>query len=64
VTGLPYDTLRAVIGLTGDGTGSLKEFGINYGQVDLTPDGKPDYDEIRRRVKPGLKMVYIQRSRG
>ena len=28
VTGMPYDTLRGVIGLTGDGNGSLKEFGI------------------------------------
>lgn len=64
VTGIPYDTLRAVIGLTGNGNGSLKEFGINYEQIDLTSDGKPDYDEIRRQVKPGIKMVYIQRSRG
>lgn len=64
VTGIPYDTLRAVIGLTGDGNGSLKEFGINYEQVDLAPDGKPDYDEINRRVNPKIKMVYIQRSRG
>ena len=64
VTGIPYDTLRAVIGLTGDGNGSLKEFGIHYEQVDMTPDGKLDYDEIARRVHPGLRMVYIQRSRG
>ncbi len=64
VTGVPYDTLQGVIGLTGDGNGSLREFGIRYEQVELTPDGKPDYDEIARRVKPGLKMAYIQRSRG
>lgn len=64
VTGIPYDTLRGVIGLTGDGNGSLKEFGIRYEQVDLKPDGTPDLEEIGRRVHPGLKMVYIQRSRG
>ena len=64
VTGLPYDTLRAVIGLSGNGIGSLKEFGIRYEQVDLTPDGKPDYGEIARRVNPGVKLVYLQRSRG
>ena len=64
VTGVPYDTLQGVIGLTGDGNGSLREFGIRYEQVELTPDGKPDYEEIARRVKPGLKMAYIQRSRG
>jgi cystathionine beta-lyase family protein involved in aluminum resistance len=64
VTGIPYDTLRAVIGLTGDGNGSLKEFGIRYEQAELTPEGKPDYAEIERRVGPKTRMVYIQRSRG
>ena len=64
VTGIPYDTLRAVIGLEGDGNGSLKEYGIHYDQVELTPDGKPDYAEIERRVTPKVRMVYIQRSRG
>ena len=64
VTGIPYDTLRAVIGLTGDGNGSLKEFGIRYEQMELTPDGKPDYEELSRRVSPKIRMVYIQRSRG
>ena len=64
VTGIPYDTLRAVIGLTGDGNGSLKEFGIRYEQVDPDPEGRPDYAEIERRVGPGVRMVYIQRSRG
>ena len=57
VTGLPYDTLQSAIGLTGDGNGSLREFGIRYEQVDLKEDGTPDYDEIARRVQPGLKMV-------
>ena len=32
----PYDTLQGVIGITGNGNGSLKEFGIAYRQVDLT----------------------------
>ncbi|XOQ43541.1 MAG: Methionine gamma-lyase family protein [Clostridium sp.] len=64
VTGIPYDTLRSVIGLTGNGVGSLKEYGIRYEQVDLTPEGKPDYEEIRNRIHPGIKMVYLQRSRG
>ena len=33
VTGIPYDTLRGVIGITGDSNGSLKEFGIHYKEV-------------------------------
>lgn len=64
VTGMPYDTLRGVIGLEGNGAGSLKEFGIKYEQVDFQKDGSLDYEEIERRIQPGLKMVYIQRSRG
>ena len=64
VTGLPYDTLRAVIGINKSSNGSLKDYGINYEQIDLKPDGRLNYDEIKKRVKPGLKMVYIQRSRG
>ena len=64
VTGLPYDTLQSVIGLSGNGNGSLKEFGVRYEQVDLKADGTPDYGEMAKRIHPGLKMVYIQRSRG
>ena len=64
VTGMPYDTLRGVIGLTGDGNGSLKEFGIEYRQIDLKADGTPDYEAMEREINPGIKMVYVQRSRG
>ncbi len=64
VTGIPYDTLCPVIGITGDGNGSLKEFGIRYEQVDLTADGKPDYAEMEKRIGPKIRVVYIQRSRG
>ncbi len=64
VTGLPYDTLQGVIGLTGDGNGSLKEWGIHYEQVDLKEDGTVDYEGIKKTVQPDTKMVYIQRSRG
>ena len=64
VTGIPYDTLRGVLGITGNGNGSLKEFGIRYEQIDLKNDGTPDYDVIRAGLRPDVKMVYIQRSRG
>ncbi len=64
VTGIPYDTLRGVIGITGDGNGSLKEFGVAYEQLELKADGTPDYEEIEKRISPKIKMVYIQRSRG
>ncbi|MBQ5316085.1 MAG: methionine gamma-lyase family protein [Oscillospiraceae bacterium] len=63
LTGRPYDTLEEVIGLRGQGGGSLAEFGIEYDQVDLLPDGKPDVAEIFKKVK-NAKVAYIQRSRG
>ena len=65
VTGLPYDTMRSVIGIVGDEYGSLKFYGVNYDQVDLTADGEPDYEGIYAAVaekKPAA--VLIQRSRG
>ncbi len=64
VTGMPYDTLRGVIGITGNGIGSLKEFGIEYRQIDLRQDGKPDYEAMEEQIHPGIRMVYVQRSRG
>lgn len=64
-TGLPYDTLRNAIGISGDCHGSLKFYGVNYAQTDLAPDGAPDYDAIRRAAAaPKVKGVMIQRSRG
>ncbi|MDO4459547.1 MAG: methionine gamma-lyase family protein, partial [Clostridia bacterium] len=64
VTGTPYDTLLGVIGLTGNGMGSLREWGVEYSQVDLLPDGTVDLEGIEKTVDDSYKMVYIQRSRG
>ena len=64
ITGKPYDTLEEVIGLAGEkGNGSLMDYGIEYGQVDLLDDGTPDYEKITEAVKDA-KVAYIQRSRG
>ena len=62
-TGAPYDTLEEVIGIRGKGNGSLADYGITYGQVDLKADGTPDFDAIPDAVR-GAKVVYLQRSRG
>ena len=65
ITGLPYDTIQPVIGITGENCGSLKEFDIEYRQVDLLPDGTPDLEAIAEAVKdPRVKVAYVQRSRG
>ena len=63
VTGSPYDTLEEVIGIRGEGNGSLKDYGIHYKQVDLLETGEPDIPAIKEAVK-GAKLAHIQRSRG
>ncbi|NLA86775.1 MAG: hypothetical protein GX847_05720 [Clostridiales bacterium] len=64
-TGAPYDTLRGVIGIEGSYRGSLRDYGIGYTQVNLMPDGKPDYEEISRAAaEPHVAAVFVQRSRG
>ena len=64
ITGKPYDTLEEVIGISGEkGNGSLMDYGVDYGQVNLLPDGEPDFEAITEGVK-GAKVAYIQRSRG
>ncbi len=64
VTGKPYDTLEEVIGISGDaGNGSLADYGVTYGQVDLLADGTADLEGIEKAVA-GAKIAYIQRSRG
>jgi cystathionine beta-lyase family protein involved in aluminum resistance len=65
VTGKPYDTLRTAIGIEGDEFGSLKFYGVNYAQVDLTPGGEPDYAAIAKAAaNEKVSAVMVQRSRG
>lgn len=64
-TGKPYDTLDEVIGLRGEGMGSLKDFGVNYRQVDLKPNGAVDKEALSAALRSErVKLVHIQRSRG
>ena len=65
ITGRPYDTITGVFGIDSVTDGSLADFGVKYGQVDLKADGTPDIESIKQclaETKP--KMAYIQRSRG
>lgn len=63
VTGTPYDTIHNVIGITGSGMGSLKDFGVEYDEVPLKNE-RLDYKAIEAAVDDTVTMVYIQRSRG
>ncbi len=64
LTGKPYDTLEEVIGIRDNGRdeGSLRDFGVQYAQVELI-DGKIDAKAAAAAAK-GAKVAYIQRSRG
>lgn len=64
VTGKPYDTLEKVIGIVGEGYGSLKEFGVVYKQVDLLESGDIDYVSIKNSITDKTKLISIQRSSG
>ena len=66
IAGAPYDTLHNIIGISGkENIGSLKEYGVNYKQVDLI-DGKFNVPVIEENLKNDktIKLVHIQRSTG
>ncbi len=64
-SGRPYDTLEQVIGISGEpGMGSLKDFGVGYDEVELTPDGHMDIPGILGKLDARTQLVTIQRSRG
>lgn len=62
--GTPYDTLLGVVGAVDKGHGSLRDYGVEYRQVDLR-DNAPDKEGLARAVSdPRVKAVLIQRSKG
>ena len=62
--GAPYDTLLGVVGAVDKGHGSLKDYGVEYRQVELK-DNSPDLDGLAKAVRdPRVKAVLIQRSKG
>jgi cystathionine beta-lyase family protein involved in aluminum resistance len=64
ITGKPYDTLEEIVGIRGNGVGSLKEFGISYDSVSLTQEGGIDWNTLAKKIQPNTKMIGIQRSKG
>lgn len=64
VTGRPYDTLEEVIGIRGEGAGSLAEFGITYKQIELLKNGQMDLDAVKSAISDKTKMISIQRATG
>lgn len=64
ITGKPYDTLEEIVGIRGTGSGSLKEFGIEYNSIPLKEDGSINYSAVEKAIMPNTKMIGIQRSKG
>lgn len=67
VCGSPYDTLHNIIGISKEtNIGSLREYGVNYKQIELTATGKVNIEEMQKvlREDSSIKMVHIQRSTG
>ncbi|MGK0554507.1 aminotransferase class I/II-fold pyridoxal phosphate-dependent enzyme [Macrococcus capreoli] len=63
ITGKPYDTLLEVIGVEGNGFGSLMESGVKYQHVELK-NNQIDIPSVLSVISDQTKMVAIQRSKG
>ncbi|MGV3025873.1 aminotransferase class I/II-fold pyridoxal phosphate-dependent enzyme [Clostridium thermobutyricum] len=68
ITGLPYDTLHGVIGLSNKdkNMGTLIDYGVKYRQVNLIDDKFIDLKEVEKVLleDKSIKVVHIQRSTG
>ncbi|MCL6638195.1 MAG: methionine gamma-lyase family protein [Firmicutes bacterium] len=64
--GEPYDTLAEIIGIRDGAAGSLREFGVDYRQLELLPGGGIDYDGLKKELTGDsrVRLVMLQRSRG
>ena len=62
--GAPYDTMLGAIGVVDKGHGSLKDYGVEYRQVELL-NNKTDLEGMAAAAAdPNVKVVLIQRSKG
>ena len=64
ITGRPYDTLEEVIGLRGEGQGSLRDFGVHYEELPLLNSGAVDEAALDAALDTPRRLVLIQRSCG
>ena len=65
LTGQPYDTLEEVIGIRGGGKGSLKDFDIEYKQINICENFDSFEEQIVHSFEENTyKLVFIQKSCG
>lgn len=63
ITGTPYDTLQEVIGVSGDNSGTLIDYGITYKEIPLV-DNAINVEEVLKNISNDTKILMIQRSTG
>lgn len=63
ISGAPYDTLQKVIGVKGNSSGTLMDYGVKYKEVPLI-NNKIDIPKVKETITAETKMVMIQRSTG
>ena len=69
VTGSPYDTLEEVIGIRGNGNGSLLDLGVQYKQISFSEEFNEEKIFFEDKLvdffkKYKCKLVFIQKSCG
>lgn len=65
ISGTPYDSLQAIIGIIGDSRNSLIANGVKYEEIALVDNDYFDTQKIVERLKKDkVKLIEIQRSRG
>lgn len=63
ITGAPYDTLQQVIGVKGNDSGTLIDYGVIYKEIPLQ-NNKMDIESVRNTITEKTKILMIQRSTG
>lgn len=63
ITGAPYDTLQKVIGVKGDVSGTLIDYGVKYKEVPMI-NNSINIEEVISNITNITKILLIQRSTG
>ena len=63
ISGHPYDTLQKVIGVKGNMSGTLIDYGVKYKEIPLV-ENKIDVEEVLKNISKNTKILMIQRSTG
>lgn len=62
-TGAPYDTLQQVIGVKGNDSGTLMDYGVTYKEIPLVGN-TIDMESVKKSITNKTKILMIQRSTG